>query len=179
MLPHSPGQSSLSPLTTLQQIMRAMERLLSLGCLLTFRSTLALSSPMEMSLRVMFNMQYTLQGYVTLPSPYKDIPTLCLGRICFRPLVHEVSGPQGPTWPGLCPAPCPAPSWMLFLPPRCQPKPHPGSPLGISTFPSGSVLSPCVQVCSGVVNPGEPRNQTLVLQHMICCFHTAFTFACF
>lgn len=180
VLPHSPGQSSHSPLTTLQQIMRAMERFLSLGCFLTFRSTLALSSPMEMSRVAESHVQYaiytaglghsasTLQGH-----------SHTLGRICFRPLVHEVSGSQSPTWPGLCPAHCPALSWMLFLPPRCQPKSHPRSHCGVSTFPSGSVLSPCVQVCSGVVNPGEPRNRTLVLQHMVCCFHTAFTFACF
>lgn len=62
------------------------------------------------------------------------------------------------------------PSTLLegFLPPRCQPKPHPGPCLAIITFPSDCALSPWVlDVCSGVVNPGEPRNQTLLLQRMI------------
>lgn len=143
------GRAHIGPLTTFQEIMRAMERLLSSGCFLSFKSTLALSCENiteSWESCSIWNIHSKARS-LCLP-PTRRSPTLHLGRICFRPLVHEVSGPQCPTWPGLCPAHCPAPSWMGFFHPGANPNPILGPPFRLCS------LSLCA---GGLLWGGEPR----------------------
>lgn len=86
--------------------------------------------------------------------PYSVWVGFLAGPLCMKPL--DPSVPPGQAYVQIT-AQHP-PGWVF-----ANPNPILDPLLGISTFPSDCVLSPCVQeVCSVVVNPGEPRNPTLV-----------------
>lgn len=162
---------------------RAVERLFSLGCFLSFKSTFTLSSAMK-------NVMDSWESYLIhnvwsrdrsrcLPRTSSS-PALSLGSICFRPLVREVSGPHWPTWPGshvhLPPIGLP-PCWVSATQvAECRPQTHPGSFIGTSTFASDCVLSPRTEkTCWEVVNQGTKLQ---FCNTWFMCFHTALTFAC-
>lgn len=78
--------------------MRAMERLLSLGCFLSFRSTLALSCPMKMSQTAESHVQYAMytaglghSAFLLQGDPLHSIwEGFTSGLLCMNSLDHSV-----------------------------------------------------------------------------------------